>query len=138
MAEVGFDDFEMQDSCKTFSFYDNMDHDQLVHEYYDLQDLLTDGEFVKKNPEQSREYGEIHNYLEKLIRQKKNESSFIESHRGKTVNIEKNPFESTSWIDYDINYQPDGKGVISTKGEKDSIKNFIGNIFIQDGNFREN
>ena len=113
MAEIGFDDFETQDSCKTFSFYDNMDYDQLVHEQYDLQDLLINDEFVKKNPEQSREYREIHNYLEKLIREKKNKSSFIESHRGKTLNIEKYPFESTSWIDYDINYQQDDKGVIS-------------------------
>ena len=45
MAEVGFDDFETQDSGKTFSFYDNMDYDQLVHEYYDLQDLIINEEF---------------------------------------------------------------------------------------------
>ena len=44
----------------------------------------------------------------------------------------KNPFESTSWIDDDINYQQDDKRVIGDKGTKDRINNFIGNIFKRD------
>ena len=37
-----------------------------------------------------------------------------------------------------MNYQQDDKRVIGQKGTKDSINNFIGNIFKRDKNFRGN
>ena len=58
--------------------------------------------------------------------------------RESTFTNKKNPFESTSWIDDNINYQQDDKRVIGQKGTKDNINNFIENIFKRDRNFREN
>ena len=45
---------------------------------------------------------------------------------------------STSWIDDDINYQQDDKGIIVQKGKKVIINKFIGNILKRGEGFREN
>ena len=96
MAEGRVDEYEMQDLGEKYSKYDEMNYGELVNEYYSIQDLLLNDEFQKNNSEQFRKYEETQNSLSKLIREKEKDSSFIESYDGKTVNIEKNPFHSTS------------------------------------------
>ena len=111
MVEGEFGDFETQDLCEKYPEYDDMDYGQFDYEYNHTQDLLIDDQKIE-NDEEKREYTKRSEYLLKLIHEKQNDPTFLERYRGKTVNIEKNSFEDTSWIDDDINYQQDDKRVI--------------------------
>ena len=125
MAE-GFDDFETQE-YPVYDEYDNIGLEELNDKDQSLlkHESMILGEIANGNTSNYHEFTEIikrREYIDKLKLRIKTE----------------NPFKSTSWIDEDIDYEMKDKTVISNKGTKNSINNFIGNIFKRDGNFREN
>ena len=87
MDEGGFDDFEMKDLGKKYPQYDEMNYDQLANEYNNLQDLLINDKFVKKNQKKSREYEKKFHYLSNLLYEMEQETSLTENDDGKTVTI---------------------------------------------------
>ena len=87
MAEGGFHDFEMQDLGQKSPLYDEMNYDQLANEYINLQDILINDKFVKKNFKKSREYEKRFHYLSNLLHEMKQETSLTENDDGKTLTI---------------------------------------------------
>ena len=134
MAEGGFDDYEMQDLSEKYPEYDDMNYGQVLDHYERESDLLLDHQYLEDNPKEKIKYEKRFHYLGKLLYKMEQEKRVAES----TFTNKKNPFESTSWIDDDINYQQDDKRVIGQKGTKNNINNFIGNNFKRDRNFMEN
>ena len=134
MAKEVFDDHETQYLGEKYPEYDDMNYGQLRNEYVNVSDLLLDHQYLEDNPKKKIIYEKRYHYLGELLSKMEQEKRVRES----TFTSKKNPFERTSWIDDDVNYQQDDKRVIGLKSTKDSIDKFIGNIFKRDRNFREN
>ena len=123
MAEGVFNDFDMNDLGEKYPDYNDMNDGQLCNEYESINYLLLHHQYLEDNPKKKIKYEKRFHYLGKLLYKMEQEKRVAES----TFTNKKNPFESTSWIDDDINYQQDDKRVIGQKGTK--YNNFIGSIF---------
>ena len=123
MAEGVFNDFDMNDLGEKYPDYNDMNDGQLCNEYESINYLLLHHQYLEDNPKKKIKYEKRFHYLGKLLYKMEQEKRIAES----TFTNKKNPFESTSWIDDDINYQQDDKRVIGQKGTK--YNNFIGSIF---------